>query len=149
MCVTTLCTISDCIVDLKQIARYFSRKDGFIWKWKRIVILDLQSCQATSKFLQSKEEECFYGGKKEVGRGRVSRAHGFPLAEILTATERSLSSSCWALVSLKGLKCLLLDRLHYLTEVSAYPDVIATSICLHQSVKQFCFSKINPYSNLE
>ena len=147
MCVTTLCTISDCIVDLKQIARYFSSKDGFIWKWIRLdqIRSIAQSCPTlcdpmnssklpASSFI-AREEECFYGGKKEVGRARVSKVQGFPLAEILTAKERSFSSSCWALVPLKCLKVSPSWPPTLFNWGVCLSDTIATSICLHQSVK--------------
>ena len=69
----------------------------------------------------AREKEHFYRGEKEVGRTIVNRVLGFSLVEeSLSGKKRSHSSSCWALLLLKGLRAPPSDLLHYLIEVSVY-----------------------------
>ena len=63
--------------------------------------MGLQSCASPH---MAREEEHFYSGKKEVGKGwSKQRVHDFSLVES-SPGKKKISSSCWALPSLQGVR---------------------------------------------
>ena len=68
----------------------------------------------------AREGERFFRGEKEVRRALVNRVHGYLLVKSLSGKKRSLSSSCWALLSSQGASTPLSGLLILLVEVSVY-----------------------------
>lgn len=72
--------------------------------------------------LTAKERGHFPVGEKNVEKPLVNKEsiHGFSLAESVSGSKRSLSSSFWALLPSKDVRGPLLVSLLYLTEISVY-----------------------------
>lgn len=106
-------------VDLKQIhCQIFPQQR---WVYSEIEIWSLPSWWACASSHMTKEEEHPYRGKEEVGSREAfseEGVHGFSLAEALPWKNRSLSPSCWALISSEGVRAL----------PSGFPSLI--EICL-------------------
>lgn len=88
-------------VDLQQISRHFSSKDGFIQDHQRIGIWGLQTVnlvQVLPSPPPMAREEHFYRGGKKVERAIVNIVRGFSLSESLPG-KKNLPSSYWVLLS--------------------------------------------------